>query len=479
MRSKASLLTFLIVFEYCFLISGLSSQYHFVNDQKNWTEAQMYCREQFSDLASIDNIDGILKIKEAAQNNFTAKAWIGLERGNLFKWHWSLADRTFHRDREFEFRNWKKGETENDRIERCAAMYPRNGTWFDDNCNNKRHFICLQGKSNGNKSFILLQKKKTWREAQAFCREKHEDLVSVGTQSENEEILKVLQSQSAWIGLFSDSWKWSDQSNSSYRFWKSKQPNNNGGKQHCVAVVLEDSGRWNDLRCNSRRPFFCQGRVKSKNPLPTTETVTHGDKTTNEAQNKKTPQKSTSEEKTTEITQLEKYTTNVGPIHKYTSTTRVKYTEHGTTEGAIIEGSTEDFMILIQENKTWTEALQYCREHHINLVSVTNAVTQNWVAKKAENASTAHVWLGLRFTCVFNFWFWITPEPGCFQNWAHGQEPAGLEECGHTGAIESGGKHQWVSLPETEKLNFICYTCDVRPRKAARNESEDGGIKKI
>ncbi|KAG9345256.1 hypothetical protein JZ751_009802 [Albula glossodonta] len=119
-----------------------------------------------------------------------------------------------------------------------------------------------------------------------------------------------------------------------------------------------------------------------------------------------------------------------------------------------------DYLILIRENKTWSEALRYCREHHINLVSVTTAATQSWVAKTAEGASTTHVWLGLRFTCTFRFWFWITYEQGCYQNWAQGHGPAGSEECGHTGAMQSGGDHRWVSLPETDKLNFICYTCD-------------------
>ncbi|XP_061116548.1 macrophage mannose receptor 1-like isoform X1 [Conger conger] len=463
MKNRASVFPFLIILGCCSLISGLSPQYHFVNDQKNWTEAQKYCREKYSDLASMYNSAGIESIREAVHSGFSGRAWIGLERGDLFKWHWSLADRDFYRDGELEFRNWKQGEPKNDHKESCAAMYP-SGKWFDDNCNNKRHFICLKGRSNGNKGFILLQQMKTWRKAQAFCRANHEDLVSVRNQSENQEILHLLQLQSAWIGLFSDSWKWSDHSNSSFRFWRSKQPNNLRGKQHCVGVVLEDSGRWNDFQCKGSRPFFCQGRMKSQAPLPTVESVTHSvtHKSTNQAPSKYTSQKSSTEQQTTgyETTQLEKYITTTGPTDKETLTTKYKYAEHITTEKAMMERTTEDYLILIQENMTWNEALHYCRMRHINLVSVTSVATQKWVAKKAENASTAHVWLGLRFTCVFKFWFWITSETGCYQNWAHGHEPVGMEECGHTGAIESGGEHQWVSLPETEKLNFICYTCD-------------------
>ncbi|XP_036394600.1 C-type mannose receptor 2-like [Megalops cyprinoides] len=341
------------------LTSSITPQYHFVNDKKNWTEAQRYCREQYWDLPSIYSIEDMESLTEAVHSGFDGRAWIGLERGILQTWHWSFTDKDFYRHGEFEFRNWKNGELSNgDSKDSCAAMHP-NGR---------------------KKDFILHKDDKTWREAQTFCRENHSDLVSVRNQSENQKIQSVLQSQSAWIGLFSDPWRWSDCGNSSFRFWNSKQPNNFRGNQHCVAAVLSKSGRWNDLKCSSSRPFFCQS----------------------------------------------------------------------------------DYLILIHENKTWKEALSYCREHHVSLVSVTNAVTQSWVAKKAENASTTHVWLGLRFTCTFNFWFWITSEPGCYQNWADGHGPGGLGVCGHTGAIESGGAHQWVSLPETERLNFICYTCGGR-----------------
>ncbi|XP_035280800.1 C-type mannose receptor 2-like isoform X1 [Anguilla anguilla] len=461
MKNTASMFPVLIIIGLCSLISGLSPQYHFVIDQKNWTEAQKYCREKYSDLVTIYDRDDIGSITEAVRSGFTGRAWIGLERGDLFKWHWSLADREFYSDREFDFRNWKQGEPNIDRNEsECAAMY-HTGEWFDDDCNNKKHFICIKGRRNDNKGFILLRQRKTWREAQTFCRQNHEDLVSVRNQSENQEILNVLQSESAWIGLFSDPWKWSDHSNSSFRFWRSKQPNNFGGNQNCVAAVLDNSGEWNDFQCKRSRPFFCQGRMKSKTPLPTIESATHSDKTTNQA-SKHTPQKSTTEPRTTEreTTQFEKYITTTGPIDKQTSVTTYKYTERSTTEESIIERSAGDYLILLQENKTWSEALHYCREHHVNLVSVTTAATQNWVARKAENASTAHVWLGLRFTCAFKFWFWVRSEPGCYQNWAHGHEPAGMEVCGHAGAVESGGEHHWVSLPETERLNFICYTCD-------------------
>ncbi|KAG9331697.1 hypothetical protein JZ751_018401, partial [Albula glossodonta] len=81
---------------------------------------------------------------------------------------------------------------------------------------------------------------------------------------------------------------------------------------------------------------------------------------------------------------------------------------------------------------------------------------QHWVKRRAQNASTAHVWLGLRYSCALHFWFWVSGEEGQYQNWALGNETG---KCGHRGAVESGTGQQWVSLPKSEKLNFICIKC--------------------
>ena len=125
-----------------------------------------------------------------------------------------------------------------------------------------------------------------------------------------------------------------------------------------------------------------------------------------------------------------------------------------------------DKLVLVCQNKTWKEAQQYCREHHVDLVSVTSEQIQRWVRGRAKGASSTHVWLGLRRSCNLGFWFWVNGETVCDSNWAPGGETEpdctdGLEhQSARVGAVKSGGdgEGEWVMLPETEKLNFICNT---------------------
>ncbi|KAF3837323.1 hypothetical protein F7725_004787 [Dissostichus mawsoni] len=64
-----------------------------------------------------------------------------------------------------------------------------------------------------------------WSDAHSYCRKHHTDLLSVRNQAENQEVQSMVpEGKLAWIGLFQDSWKWSDGSYSSFRYLSQEQP---------------------------------------------------------------------------------------------------------------------------------------------------------------------------------------------------------------------------------------------------------------
>lgn len=97
----------------------------------------------------------------------------------------------------------------------------------------------------------------TWTEAQSYCREHHTDLASVRDETENQKVQELVPAGTAWIGLYRDSWKWSDGSSSSFRFWKTGEPNNYWGNETCAAAAFRDSGKWADWPCNKKFPSIC------------------------------------------------------------------------------------------------------------------------------------------------------------------------------------------------------------------------------
>ncbi|XP_036419930.1 macrophage mannose receptor 1-like isoform X2 [Colossoma macropomum] len=374
-------ITVLLFSAVCGVSASVPYQYLFVNENKTWTEAQSYCRQMNTELATINNMEEMENLNATLKDKARSLVWIGLEKGDTWKWQWSLAAGNFNSEGD-AYRNWSQGEPNNNGgKEFCVAMKNRDGTWIDDNCDTPRTFMCYDEKTTTDR-YILIKSSVTWRKAQSYCREHYKDLASVRNQTENQQIYtagKALENYLFWIGLFSDSWKWSDQSTSSFRYWASDQPDN--GNENCAAVSMttqDAMGRWYDVNCAEKIPFICR----------------------------------------------------------------------------------EYKLILINQNLTWREALRYCRVNHVDLVSVHSEEIQLWVKEVAQKASTEHVWLGLRHTCTLSFWFWVDGESICYQNWAPGNG-TGEEDCSpveRTGVVQSRGGQQWVSLPENQKLNFICTT---------------------
>uniref|UniRef100_A0A3B4GFJ2 C-type lectin domain-containing protein n=1 Tax=Pundamilia nyererei TaxID=303518 RepID=A0A3B4GFJ2_9CICH len=73
-----------------------SREYHIVNEKMSWTEAQSYCRENFTDLATIYN-SNINQLLVTMVPNVNEWVWIGLYN-DRYNWKWSMEENLFYVD---------------------------------------------------------------------------------------------------------------------------------------------------------------------------------------------------------------------------------------------------------------------------------------------------------------------------------------------------------------------------------------------
>uniref|UniRef100_A0A669E7A1 C-type lectin domain-containing protein n=1 Tax=Oreochromis niloticus TaxID=8128 RepID=A0A669E7A1_ORENI len=344
-------------------------EYHFIKEQMSWDAARAYCRENHTDLAKVFDLTDMTRLQDSAQSQ--TEAWIGLYNitgGDNRRWHWSLPGEEYTENKTC----WRAGQP-NDYSANPENCVMTGDTWEDYPCSDKFQFICYDGENMW--TLICFFTSVTWTQAQNYCRQHHTDLASGLNQIYSEKFKNLQNSKASkvnlWIGLFRDSWRWSDGSNFSFRYWDMDSFNDGLNNRKCATTLLERSGRWSSAGCDQRKPFFCY----------------------------------------------------------------------------------DDKLILIRENKTWEEALNYCRQKHHDLVSISNSEEQRWVQERAKNASTPFVWLGLRYSCSLGLWFWVSDKLVCYERWASGGK---TEDFNMSAAMTTGGQHEWVSQRENETFNFIC-----------------------
>ncbi|XP_030827447.1 LOW QUALITY PROTEIN: macrophage mannose receptor 1-like [Camarhynchus parvulus] len=109
--------------------------------------------------------------------------------------------------------------------------------------------------------------KKSWFEAEEFCREIGGNLVTINTR-EDQILLwqlasdKGLNTQAFWIGLFllnpDEGFSWIDGSPVIYENWEEDEPNNYKELEHCVMFNRSPQMRWNDLHCEHLLNWICE-----------------------------------------------------------------------------------------------------------------------------------------------------------------------------------------------------------------------------
>uniref|UniRef100_A0A8B9KVR9 C-type lectin domain-containing protein n=1 Tax=Astyanax mexicanus TaxID=7994 RepID=A0A8B9KVR9_ASTMX len=109
--------------------------YYLVTEPKTWVQAQSYCRQQYTDLATVDNMAEMQQLKGLIPPGFSDSIWIGLKTGSVKHWGWSSGE-------VLQYAKWSPGQPDNENLEGiCGGMY-KSGGFVDMFCTNKYQFVC-------------------------------------------------------------------------------------------------------------------------------------------------------------------------------------------------------------------------------------------------------------------------------------------------------------------------------------------------
>ena len=123
----------------------LPRDYHLVGEPKTWAEAQRYCRDRHTDLATVESVADTQSLLSVPGLSPDATAWIGLEKGGVPKWKWSLY-------REGDTILWSTGGFPG--FEHCVAMHS-DGEGHSYYCDARFYSVCFNGKPTCSKSTVL------------------------------------------------------------------------------------------------------------------------------------------------------------------------------------------------------------------------------------------------------------------------------------------------------------------------------------
>lgn len=227
----------------CGTAEGQMRQYFYNSKSMNWSDAQSYCRQAYTDLATITS-------KEENERAFIALGdmwftWIGLNRTaeDLKSWKWSDGETP-------QYFVWEYGEPSHDLgNENCVSMSLFG--WKAYSCSVEFPVLCQW-------SINLVTESMTWDVALEFCRTRYTGLAFLTAETEK-SLAEVGAAQSktvsVWFGLrFLDGdWYWTNGMPGTSLVSMSSCP---APRYRCGAYNT-GTNVWENRDCDEKLHFLC------------------------------------------------------------------------------------------------------------------------------------------------------------------------------------------------------------------------------
>lgn len=115
------------------LCSHSQKEYYLISKSKNWHNAQKYCRQKYTDLATVQDAHDVSRLSSLGK-----QCWIGLQKTNNWFWAWSLQGDSSSLT---QFTNW---DTSLPIDSNCGAIRA-DGKWEANPCKEQLPFVCQSG----------------------------------------------------------------------------------------------------------------------------------------------------------------------------------------------------------------------------------------------------------------------------------------------------------------------------------------------